>query len=168
MISRYSEDVKNEYGRLLHNQDEIYQVNDTEYFGEIMSCDSAEIYGGDKELTNTLNKNVLSSFDLLRMSVTAEIADLWNEYAIATKGKTCFRFARVFKQVIDEYLNNTQTVILFQRVNRKNQSSRRLKIPFTICFIVISRLRKLSARLSILSGLLVVMSLRFMICFLNG
>ena len=35
--------------------------------------------------------------------MTAEIADLWNEYAIATKGKSCFRFARGFKGVIDEY-----------------------------------------------------------------
>ena len=103
MISRYSEDVKNKYGRVIHKQGEIYQVNDTEYFGKIMGCDSAEMYGGDKEFTNSLNKNALSPFDLLRMPVTAEIADLWNEYAIATKGKSCFRFARGFKQVIDEY-----------------------------------------------------------------
>lgn len=103
MISRYSEDMKNKYGRVIHKQGEIYQVNDTEYFGKIMGCDSAEMYGGDKELTDSLNKNALSPFDLLRMPVTAEIADLWNEYAIATKGKTCFRFARGFKQVIDEY-----------------------------------------------------------------
>ena len=103
MISRYSEDVLNEHGDVIHKQGEIYQVNDTEYFGKIMGCDSAEMYGGDKELTNSLNKNAMSPFDLLRMPVTAEIADLWNEYAIATKGKTCFRFARGFKQVIDEY-----------------------------------------------------------------
>ena len=61
------------YGRVIHKQGEIYQVNDTEYFGKIMGCDSAEI------------------------------ADLWNEYAIATKGKSCFRFGRGFRQVIDEY-----------------------------------------------------------------
>ena len=103
MISRYSEDVRNEYGEIVHKQGEIYQVNDTEYFGKIMGCDSAEMYGGDKKLTNSLNKSALSPFDLLRMPVTAEIADLWNEYAIATKGKSCFRFARGFKQVIDEY-----------------------------------------------------------------
>ena len=103
MISRYSEDVRDERGRLIHKQGEIYHVNDTEYFSKIMGCDSAEIYGGDKELTNLLNKNSVSPFDLLRMPVTAEIADLWNEYAIATKGKTCFRFGRGFKQVIDEY-----------------------------------------------------------------
>lgn len=103
MISRYSEDVLNEHGDVIHKQGEIYQVNDTEYFGKIMGCDSAEMYGGDKELTNSLNKNALSPFDLLRMPVTAEIADLWNEYAIATKGKSCFRFARGFKPVIDEY-----------------------------------------------------------------
>lgn len=103
MISRYSEDVLNEHGDVIHKQGEIYQVNDTEYFGKIMGCDSAEMYGGDKELTNSLNKNAMSPFDLLRMPVTAEIADLWNEYAIATKGKSCFRFARGFKSVIDEY-----------------------------------------------------------------
>lgn len=103
MISRYSEDVLNEHGDVIHKQGEIYQVNDTEYFGKIMGCDSAEMYGGDKELTNSLNKNAMSPFDLLRMPVTAEIADLWNEYAIATKGKSCFRFARGFKPVIDEY-----------------------------------------------------------------
>ena len=103
MISRYSEDVKDKRGRVIHKKGEIYQVNDTEYFGKIMGCDSAEMYGGDKELTNSLNKNAMSPFDLLRMPVTAEIADLWNEYAIATKGKSCFRFARGFKPVIDEY-----------------------------------------------------------------
>ena len=103
MISRYSEDVKNKYGRVIHKQGEIYRVNDTEYFGKIMGCDSADMYGGDKELTNLLNKNSMSPFDLLRMPVTAEIADLWNEYAIATKGKSCFRFGRGFKKVIDEY-----------------------------------------------------------------
>ena len=103
MISRYSEDVLNEHGDVIHKQGEIYQVNDTEYFGKIMGCDSAEMYGGDKELTNSLNKNAMSPFDLLRMPVTAEIADLWNEYAIVTKGKSCFRFARGFKPVIDEY-----------------------------------------------------------------
>ena len=103
MISRYSEDVVDENGDVIHKQGEIYQVNDTEYFGKLMGCDSAEMYGGDKELTNSLNKNAMSPFDLLRMPVTAEIADLWNEYAIATKGKSCFRFARGFKKVINEY-----------------------------------------------------------------
>lgn len=103
MISRYSEDVKDKRGKVIHKKGEIYQVDDTEYFGKLMGCDSAEMYGGDKEFTNSLNKNAISPFDLLRMPVTAEIADLWNEYAIATKGKSCFRFARGFKAVIDEY-----------------------------------------------------------------
>ena len=103
MISRYSEDVKDENGDVIHKQGDIYQVNDTDYFAKIMGCDSAEMYGGDKELTNSLNKNAICPFDLLRVPPTAEIADLWNEYAIATKGKSCFRFARGFKGVIDEY-----------------------------------------------------------------
>ena len=103
MISRYSEDVKDKRGRVIHKQGELYQVDDSKYLAKLMGCDSAEMYGGDKELTNSLNKNAMSPFDLLRMPVTAEIADLWNEYAIATKGKSCFRFARGFKQVIDEY-----------------------------------------------------------------
>ena len=103
MISRYSEDVKDENGDVVHKQGDIYQVNDTDYFAKIMGCDSAEVYGGDKELTNSLNKNAICPFDLLRVPPTAEIADLWNEYAIATKGKSCFRFARGFKAVIDEY-----------------------------------------------------------------
>ena len=103
MISRYSEDTRDKYGNVIHKKGEIYEVDDTEYFSKIMGCDSAEMYGGDKEIASAFNKDAMSPFDLLRMPVSAEIADLWNEYAIATKGKSCFRFARGFKKVIDEY-----------------------------------------------------------------
>lgn len=103
MISRYSEDTRDKYGNVIHKKGEIYEVDDTEYFSKIIGCDSAEMYGGDKEIASAFNKDAMSPFDLLRMPVTAEIADLWNEYAIATKGKSCFRFARGFKPVIDEY-----------------------------------------------------------------
>ena len=103
MISRYSEDVKDEFGNVTHSKGEIYQVDNTKYLDKIMGCDSAEMYGGDKEFTNSLNKSSVAPFDLLRMKPTAEIVDLWNEYAIATKGLSVFRFTPGFKGVIDEY-----------------------------------------------------------------
>lgn len=102
-LSRYSKDVKDKYGRIVHKKGELYQVDDSKYLAKIMGCDSAEVYGGDKELAATLQKNSLSPFDLLRGEPTAEEVDLWNEYAAATKGLSCFRFARGFKEVIDEY-----------------------------------------------------------------
>lgn len=68
-----------------------------------MGCDSAEMYGGDKELTALLQKDSMSPFDLLCGETTAEKVDLWNEYAVATKGLSCFRFTPGFKDVIDEY-----------------------------------------------------------------
>ena len=103
MISRYSDNVWDENGNIIHEKGEIYEVDDTEYFDKIMGCDSAEMYGGDKEFTNTLNKNSIAPFDLLRMKPSAEIVDLWCEYAVATKGLSSFRFTPGFKKVIDEY-----------------------------------------------------------------
>ena len=102
-LSRYSKDVKDKYGNVIHKKGELYQVNDSKYLAKIMGCDSAEMYGGDKELAATLQKDSLSPFDLLRGEPTAEKIDLWNEYAAATKGLSCFRFARGFKEVIDDY-----------------------------------------------------------------
>ena len=84
-------------------QGQLYQVNNSKYLAKIMGCDSAEVYGGDKEMTASLQKNTMIPFDLLRGEITAEKVDLWNEYAIATKGLSCFRFTPGFKDVIDEY-----------------------------------------------------------------
>ena len=103
MISRYSEDVKDKHGRVIHKQGELYQVDDSKYLAKIMGCDSVEMYGGDKEMSESMQKDSMSPFDLLRGKPTAETADLWNEYAVATKGLSCFRFTKGFKQVIDEY-----------------------------------------------------------------
>lgn len=103
MISRYSKDVKDKKGNVIHKKGELYQVDDSIYIDKIMGCDSAEVYGGDKELSSTLQKDSMSPFDLLRKKPSAEIADLWNEYAVATKGLSCFRFTKGFKAVIDEY-----------------------------------------------------------------
>ena len=82
---------------------QLYQVDNSKYLAKIMGCDFAEVYGGDKEVTNVLQKNSMIPFDLLRGSVTAEKVDLWNEYAIATKGLSCFRFTSGFKAIINEY-----------------------------------------------------------------
>lgn len=103
MVSRYSKDVKDKRGRVIHKQGELYQVDDSKYLAKIMGCDSAEMYGGDKEMSESMQKDSMSPFDLLRGKPTAEIADLWNEYAVATKGLSCFRFTKGFKAVIDEY-----------------------------------------------------------------
>jgi len=103
MISRYSKDVKDKRGRVIHKQGELYQVDDSKYLAKIMGCDSAEMYGGDKEMSESMQKDSMSPFDLLRGKPTAETADLWNEYAVATKGLSCFRFTKGFKKIIDEY-----------------------------------------------------------------
>lgn len=103
MLSRYSRDVLDEDGNIIHEAGELYQVDDTIYLDKVMGCDSAEVYGGDTELASTLQKDSMSPFDLLRGKPTAEKCDLWNEYAVATKGLSCFRFTPGFKAVIDEY-----------------------------------------------------------------
>ena len=93
-FSRYSDGVF---------KGQLYQVDNSKYLAKIMGCDSSEIYGGDKELSSVFQKDSFSPFDLLRGKITAEAVDLWNEYAIATKGLSCFRFSPGFKKVIDEY-----------------------------------------------------------------
>ena len=103
MLSRYSKDVKDKRNRVIHKQGELYQVDDSKYLAKIMGCDSDDMYGGDVELSATLQKDTMIPFDLLRGEPTAEKVDLWNEYALATKGLSCFRFTLGFKAVIDEY-----------------------------------------------------------------
>ena len=93
-LSRYSDGER---------KGQLFQVNDSRYLAKIMGYDSAEVYGGDKELASTFQKDSMSPFDLLRGKPSAEKIDLWNEYAIATKGLSCFRFTPGFKAVIDEY-----------------------------------------------------------------
>ncbi len=103
MLSRYSRDVFDDDGNIIHEAGELYQVDDTIYLDKVMGCDSADVYGGDTELSSTLQKDSMSPFDLLRGKPTAEKCDLWNEYAVATKGLSCFRFTKGFKEVIDKY-----------------------------------------------------------------
>jgi len=86
----------------------LYQVDNSKYLAKIMGCDSPEMYGGDKELASILQKDSVSPFDLLLKKPSAEIADLWNEYAIVTKGLSCFRITPGFKEVIDEYFDRSQ------------------------------------------------------------
>lgn len=93
-LSRYSDGER---------KGQLFQVNDSRYLAKIMGYDSAEMYGGDKELAATFQKDSMTPFDLLRVKSSAEIVDLWNEYAIATKGLSCFRFTPGFKAVIDDY-----------------------------------------------------------------
>lgn len=57
------------------------------------------------------------------MKPTAEIVDLWNEYAIATKGLSVFRFTPGFKGVIDEYFK--------QHPDRDPVSAQKPKAVFT-------------------------------------
>ena len=73
---------------------------------KIRNCDSAEVYDGDTKFSSTLQKDSVSPFDLLRNKPTVEKCDIWNEYAVVTKGLSCFRFTPGFKAVIDEYFEH--------------------------------------------------------------
>ncbi len=61
------------------------------------------MYGGDTELTAGMQKNSKAPFDLLRGKVTASLADLWCEYALATKKMASFTFSHGLQKEVDTY-----------------------------------------------------------------
>ena len=59
MFSRYSKDIKDKHGRVIHKQGEFYQVDGIKYLAKLMGCDSAEMYGGNKEMSESMQKDSL-------------------------------------------------------------------------------------------------------------
>ena len=80
---------------------DLLEVHDGEYLAKIMGTDKPG-YGGDNELT-TLQKTSKTPFEMLRGKVTANLADLWCEYALATKKIPCFTFSRGLEKEVAEY-----------------------------------------------------------------
>ena len=80
----------------------LLEVHDGKYLAKIMGTD-APLYGGDTELTAVMQKNSKAPFDLLCGKVTANSADLWCEYALATKKMACFTFSHGLQKEVDTY-----------------------------------------------------------------
>ena len=89
----------------------LFEVKDGKYLAKLMGVDSP-LYGGDAELT-FLNKISKTPFDLLRGEVTANLVDLWCEYAIATKKIPCFTFSQGLKAEVDSYFDLQNNATLF-------------------------------------------------------
>ena len=81
---------------------DLLEVHDGKYLAKIMGTDSP-LYGGDTELTAGMQKNSKAPFDLLRGKVTASLADLWCEYALATKKMASFTFSHGLQKEVDTY-----------------------------------------------------------------
>lgn len=102
VLSRYkSEAHAARCGNACGKAGELLQVHDGKYLAKIMGSDEP-LYGGDNELTS-LQKCSKTPFDMLRGEVTANLADLWCEYALATKRISCFRFSQGLGKEVDEY-----------------------------------------------------------------
>ena len=81
---------------------DLLEVHDGKYLAKIMGTD-APLYGGDTELTAVMQKNSKAPFDMLCGEVTANLADLWCEYALATKKIPCFTFSHGLQKEVDTY-----------------------------------------------------------------
>lgn len=86
----------------------IREVHDSNYLAKIMGYDPSEVYGADKEMTASTQKNSKIPFDLL-LEDTAANTDLWCEYAIATKSIPSFSFSYGLQKKVDEYFKNHTT-----------------------------------------------------------
>ena len=86
----------------------IREVHDSNYLAKIMGYDPSEVYGADKEMTASTQKNSKIPFDLL-LEDTATNTDLWCEYAIATKSIPSFSFSYGLQKKVDEYFKNHTT-----------------------------------------------------------
>lgn len=80
----------------------LLEVHDGKYLAKIMGTDTL-LYGGDTELTAVMQKNSKAPFDMLCGEVTANLADLWCEYALATKKIPCFTFSHGLQKEVDTY-----------------------------------------------------------------
>ena len=84
---------------------DLFEVKDGKYLAKIMGTD-LPLYGGDTEMTSFLMKNSKTPFELLKCEVTANLADLWCEYAIATKKIPCFTYSKGLKAEVDAYFDS--------------------------------------------------------------
>ena len=82
---------------------DLFEVKDGKYLAKLMGIDDP-LYGGDTELTY-FSKTSKTPFDLLKGAVTANLADLWCEYAIATKKIPCFTFSKGLGTEVDSYFD---------------------------------------------------------------
>lgn len=89
---------------------DLLEVKDGKYLAKLMGTD-APLYGGDNELTASLEKNSKTPFELLRSEVTANLADLWCEYAIATKKIPCFTFSHGLQKEVDTYFASNDGIV---------------------------------------------------------
>ena len=80
---------------------DLFEVHDGKYLAKVMGIDTP-LYGGDSELTSWA-KFSKTPFDLLKCKVTANLSDLWCEYAIATKKIPCFTFSKGLNKEVDAY-----------------------------------------------------------------
>ena len=83
---------------------DLFEVKDGLYLAKVMGTDSP-LYGGDSELTSWA-KFSKTPFDLLKCQVTANLADLWCEYAIATKKIPCFTYSKGLQAEVDAYFES--------------------------------------------------------------
>ena len=83
---------------------DLVEVKDGKYLAKVMGIDTP-LYGGDSELTSWA-KFSKTPFDLLKCKVTANLSDLWCEYAIATKKIPCFTFSKGLNKEVDAYFES--------------------------------------------------------------
>ena len=82
---------------------QLLEVKDGLYLSKILRVSETPVYGGDSELVSFMQKNSKTPFEMLCGAMTANLADLWCEYAIATKGIPSFKFSRGLQKKVDEY-----------------------------------------------------------------
>lgn len=105
VFSRYSSTAHaRKCGSKCGRAGDLFEVKDGKYLAKIMGTDSS-LYGGDSELTYSA-KTSKTPFDLLKCKVTANLSDLWCEYAIATKKIPCFTFSKWLNTEVDAYFNS--------------------------------------------------------------
>lgn len=83
---------------------DLFEVKEGKYLAKVMGTDSP-LYGGDAELTSRF-KQSKTPFNLLRCELTANLSDLWCEYAIATKKIACFTFSFGLQAEVDKYFES--------------------------------------------------------------
>ena len=104
----------------------LFEVKDGLYLAKIMGTDTP-LYGGDSEMTADLLKNSKTPFDLLKGEVTASLADLWCEYAIALKKVPCFKFSQGLEKEVNEFFGSSKGIALSIDDNPSEQLVVRLK-----------------------------------------
>lgn len=114
VLSRYqSDDQAVRYGRSSGKMGDLFEVKDGRYLAKIMGMptqDHGPFFGVESELTVVDQKKSKTPFDLLRGEVTANVVDLWCEYAIATKNIPCFTFSNGLQKEVDEFFQSPTAI----------------------------------------------------------